>query len=95
MSDYLSDKKQESSSDDDLFGDNVAKSKKQLENSVALFKELIRMRKKKLLNLVFVATETGIMKRDYENMFGPIIQPKEMHKPLSKSDTNAQIQGYI
>jgi len=33
--------------------------------------------------------------RDYENMFGPIIQPKEMHKPLSKSDTNAQIQGYI
>jgi DNA replication initiation complex subunit (GINS family) len=68
MSDYLSDKKLESSSDDDLFGDNVAKSKKQLENSVALFKELIRMRKKKLLNLVFVATETGIMKRDYENM---------------------------
>ena len=25
-------------------------------------------RKKKLLNLVFVETETGIMKRDYENM---------------------------
>jgi len=25
-------------------------------------------RKKKLLNLVFVAAETGIMKRDYENM---------------------------
>jgi len=44
------------------------RSKKQLENSVAMFKELMRMRKKKLLNLVFVGTETGIMKRDYENM---------------------------
>jgi DNA replication initiation complex subunit (GINS family) len=42
--------------------------KKQLENSIALFKELILRRKKKLLGLAFVATETGIMKRDYEYM---------------------------
>lgn len=68
MSDYFNDRKHDSNKEDDLFEDNVAKSKKQLENSVALFKELIRMRKKKILNLVFVATETGIMKRDYENM---------------------------
>ena len=35
---------------------------------MAIFKELVLRRKKKLLNLVFVAAETGIMKRDYENM---------------------------
>jgi len=39
-----------------------------MEKEIALFKELILRRKRKLLNLVFVATETGIMKRDYENM---------------------------
>ena len=43
-------------------------SSKLYENSMALFKELILRRKKKILDLVFVATETGIMKRDYENM---------------------------
>ncbi len=48
--------------------DGAGKSKKQLENSISLFKELILRRKKKLLSLVFVATETGIMKRDYEYM---------------------------
>lgn len=68
FSDYINDKVQESNKEDDLFQENVLKSKKQLENSVAMFKELMRLRKKKLLNLVFVGTETGIMKRDYENM---------------------------
>ena len=68
FSEYLQDKKQESSSDSVLFVDSVTKSKKQLENSFAIFKELILRRKRKLLNLVFIAAETGIMKRDYENM---------------------------
>jgi DNA-binding ferritin-like protein len=68
FSDYVNDKIVESNKEDDLFQENVMKSKKQLENSIAMFKELMRLRKKKLLNLVFVATETGIMKRDYENM---------------------------
>lgn len=54
--------------DTNLFADSIAKARKQKENAVALFKELILRRKKKILNLVFVATETGIMKRDYENM---------------------------
>ena len=56
-----------SDGDGSLLGENF-RSKKQLENSIALFRELILRRKKKLLNLIFVATETGIMKRDYENM---------------------------
>lgn len=67
---YLSDRKDESDKEENLFADSVAKSKKQFENSVAIFKELMLRRKKKLLNLVFVAAETGIMKRDYENMLG-------------------------
>ncbi len=68
VSEYLNDKRDQSLSVDDLFADDVIKSKKQFENSIALFKELMRLRKKKILNLVFVATETGMMKRDYENM---------------------------
>ncbi|MEK6850248.1 MAG: hypothetical protein AABX85_01600 [Nanoarchaeota archaeon] len=68
VTEYLNDRKDQSFSGGDLFADSVAKSKKQLENSIAIFKELILRRKKKLLNLVFVAAETGIMKRDYENM---------------------------
>lgn len=52
----------------DMFSDNALRSKKQFENSKAIFKELILRRKKKILNLVFVAAETGIMKRDFGNM---------------------------
>src|SRR3989338_10467554 len=66
--DFLQSKKEASPSETDLFMDSTLKAKKQLENSLALFKELILRRKKKLLNLVFVAAETGILKRDYENM---------------------------
>lgn len=68
FSEYVNDKVQESNQQDDMFHENVIKSKKQLENSISMFKELMRLRKKKLLTLVFVATETGMMKRDYENM---------------------------
>lgn len=68
FSEFLNEQKMQSSKESDLFADNVIKSKKQLENSLAIFKELILRRKKKILNLVFVATETGIMKKDYENM---------------------------
>lgn len=65
---YLNDKKEQSMQEDSLFAESSAKSKKQLENSLVLFKELISKRKDKLLKLVYIAAETGIMKRDYENM---------------------------
>lgn len=68
FSQYLAEVKESAMKNDELFTDSVMKSKKQLENSISIFKELILRRKKKLLNLVFVAAETGIMKRDYENM---------------------------
>jgi len=68
FSQYIADRRDHNPAGEDLFADSVAKSKKQLENSISLFKELILRRKKKLLSLVFVAAETGILKRDYETM---------------------------
>jgi DNA replication initiation complex subunit (GINS family) len=65
---YLKEKKEILDSKDDDFSDSIMKTKKQVENSVAIFKELILRRKKKLLELAFVAAETGISKRDFENM---------------------------
>jgi len=93
ISEYLNEKKELSVSDESTFSDSVSKTKKQFENSIALFKELILRRKKKLLNLVFVAAETGIMKRDYENMlsferelFDKLVKAfEESDKEMSKS----------
>jgi len=68
VSAFLQEQQTQSNSEEASFLEGIGKNKKQFENSVSLFKELMLRRKKKLLNLVFVATETGIMKRDYENM---------------------------
>ncbi len=65
---YLKEKKAISEKSGDLFSDAISKTKKQFENAISMFKELMLRRKKKLLTLAFVATETGISKRDYENM---------------------------
>lgn len=79
---YISDKAPSRSQQQDLFAESVAKSKKQLENAISLFKELILRRKKKILSLVFVATETGVLKRDYENM---IPLEKQTFEKLTKA----------
>jgi DNA replication initiation complex subunit (GINS family) len=68
VSAYLKDKKEIANKDNDDFSDTIIKTKKQFENSIAIFKELMLRRKKKLLELAFVAAETGISKRDFENM---------------------------
>ena len=68
VSEYLKDKRAFSSKEDDAFSDVIVKTKKQLENAITLFKELMRRRRKKILNLVSVAAETGISKQDFENM---------------------------
>ncbi|MEK6818507.1 MAG: hypothetical protein AABY10_01085 [Nanoarchaeota archaeon] len=65
---YIGDKKSSSDIESNLFDKTDSKSKKQLENAISIFKEILLKRKKKILNLVFVAAETGIMKKDYENM---------------------------
>ncbi|MEK6914865.1 MAG: hypothetical protein AABW83_04405 [Nanoarchaeota archaeon] len=68
LSSYLKDKKELAEKKDDNFSETITKTKKQFENSIAIFKELILRRKKKILELAFVAAETGISKRDFENM---------------------------
>ncbi len=68
VSNYFKEKKGIASKTDDDFSEVIIKTKKQLENAVTLFKELMLRRKKKILNLVLIATETGISKQDFENM---------------------------
>jgi DNA replication initiation complex subunit (GINS family) len=68
VANYLREKKEISLKDSDIFSDVIVKTKKQLENAITLFKELILRRKKKILNLVLIAAETGISKQDFDNM---------------------------
>jgi DNA replication initiation complex subunit (GINS family) len=68
VSQYLIEKKKTAEKDKDLLSDDAVKIKKQLENAKSIFEELMLLRKKKILSLVFVASETGISKRDSENM---------------------------
>ena len=68
VSAYIKEKKSITEKSEDMFSDTIIKTKKQLENAVSIFRELMLRRKKKLLQLAFVAAETGISKRDYENM---------------------------
>ena len=82
ISEYLNEKKNTVTSETDPLMSSTDASKKELENSIAIFKELILKRKRKILNLVFVATETGIMKRDYENM---LVFEKNVFEKLVKT----------
>ena len=68
VSQYFKEKKEITNREEDAFSDSAMKSKKQLENAVTLFKELMLRRRKKILNLVLVAAETGISKQDFESM---------------------------
>jgi DNA replication initiation complex subunit (GINS family) len=68
VSEYLHDKKEIANKEDNNFSDVIMKTKKQLENAITLFKELMLRRRKKILTLVLIATETGISKQDFDNM---------------------------
>jgi len=81
VADYLKDKKEIASKEDDIFSDVIVKTKKQLENAITLFKELMLRRRKKILSLVLIAAEIGISKQDFENML-PV--EKELFEELMK-----------
>lgn len=86
---YFEEKKKFSDKSDDMFSDVTVKTKKKLENAMAIFKELLTRRKKKILNLAFVASEMGISKRDFENLLGfekDLFE--EIVKALEKADKN-------
>ena len=81
IAEYLKEKKEMASKEDDVFSDVIIKTKKQLENAVILFKELMRIRRKKILSLVLIAAETGISKQDFDNM---LVFEKELFEELVK-----------
>jgi len=101
VAEYFKEKKEISKKDEDLFSESIIKTKRQLENAVLVFKELMLKRKKKILNLAFIASETGITKRDFENMmdfekemFEKIMQTmeatdKSISKMLNSQDKEA------
>jgi len=68
VSAYLKDK-EKSSAGGDLFSSEAKKVKRKLEETASIFKEILRIRKRKLLDLAFVSIETGVSRRDFENMF--------------------------
>jgi len=93
---YLKEKKELASKEDDVFSDVILKTKKQLENAVTLFKEIMRRRRKKILSLVLIAAETGISKQDFDNMLSVEKQLfEEMMKCISISDKslNGELNG--
>lgn len=79
---YLKEKREVALKENDDFSDVIVKTKKQLENAVTLFKELMLRRRKKILGLVLIAAETGISKQDFENMFD---FEKELFEELMKN----------
>jgi hypothetical protein len=86
-SEYFKEKKEFLAKEEDMFSDVAIKNKKKLENAMTSFKDLIRMRKKKILNLAFVAAEVGISKKDFENMFG---YEKDLFEGVVKSLEGAE-----
>lgn len=67
---YIEDRKQVlTKQDSNLFSDTLKVTRKQLENSISLIKEIFSIRHKKVLNLSFAASITGVSKRDTDNLF--------------------------
>jgi len=68
VSQYFKEKKEFLNKEEDSFSDMSLRNKKKLENALSSFRDLIRIRKKKILNLAFVSSEVGINKKDFENL---------------------------
>lgn len=65
---YLNEKKNIVAREGNLFSDTLRMTRKQLDNALSIIKEILAIRQKKVLNLAFVASATGISKRDTENL---------------------------
>jgi len=95
---YFKEKKEFLGKEDDLFSDVAIKNKKKLENAVSSFRDLLRIRKKKILNLAFIASQVGISKKDFENLLS---FEKDLFEELVKSleraekNQNADMSGSV
>jgi DNA replication initiation complex subunit (GINS family) len=82
FAEYLKEKEITIKQNTDVFSEENQKNKKQLDNAVSIFKELILRRKKKLLDMAFISAETGTSKRDFDNMLD---FEKDMFEGIMKS----------
>jgi len=89
VNEYFNEKKDFLKREDDLFSDMAIKNKKKLDNAVSSFRDLLRIRKKKILNLAFVASQVGISKKDFENLL-PFEKElfEELVKALERAEKN-------
>jgi len=95
---YLKEKKSFLAKEDDLFSDMAIKNKKKLENAISSFRDLLRIRKRKILNLAFVASQVGISKKDFENLLSfekDLFE--ELVKALERAEKNqvADMSGLV
>jgi len=70
LAEYIADKRKLLSreSDSALFSDTLRMTRKQLDNALSVIKELLAIRERKVLNLAFAAAQTGVTKRDTDNL---------------------------
>ena len=70
------------------------KRKKQLENGITLVKELMVRRKKKMLNLVLIAAETGNSKQECDKM---LAFEKDLFEDLMKciDSSDKRVSGIL
>jgi DNA replication initiation complex subunit (GINS family) len=87
VSNYFKEKKEFLDGQDDPYSDISIKNKKKLENAHSSFRDLLRIRKKKILNLSFVASEVGISKKDFENLLS---FEKDLFEEIVKSLERAE-----
>ncbi len=86
-SEYFKEKREFLNKEDDLFSNMSIKGKKKLENALSSFRDLLRIRKKKILNLAFVASQVGISKKDFENLLS---YEKDLFEEIVKSLERAE-----
>ncbi|MFA5484736.1 MAG: hypothetical protein WC260_00570 [Candidatus Pacearchaeota archaeon] len=92
---YFNEKKEFLNKENNIFSDLSIKTKKKLENAYSSLTDLLRLRKKKILNLAFIASEVGISKKDFENMldfekdlFQSIVKALEKAQKDKESEMN-------
>jgi DNA replication initiation complex subunit (GINS family) len=69
LASYLEEKKQVlDKQGNNLFSDTIKATRKQLDNTISIIKEIFSIRNKKILNLAFTAALTGVSKRDTDSL---------------------------
>lgn len=95
---YFENKNSFLSQEGDVSSEIVLRNKKKIENAMSSFNDLFVLRKKKILNLAFIASEVGINKKDFENMLNfEKLLFESLVKSLEKSDRDkkSEMQGDI